>query len=544
MAWAAGTRKYDKDHMKIHYPLLRHLFAAFTLTAGLSASLAYAQQPLEVATASGPVVGSTAKGIDAWLGIPYAAPPVGALRWQPPQPVKPWTTPIKALTLPGACAQNADLGVFARAGGSEDCLYLNVYRSADAVRAGQRLPVFVWIHGGALQVGQGGDYDPSKLAVDGKAVVVTLNYRLGLFGFFSHPALDGEGHDFANYGLMDQQAALRWVQQNIALFGGDPANVTISGESSGGNSVMTHIAAPQSAGLFQHVVAMSGAGVMTRHPAFGAPRPLNVARDIGNNFAREVGCETGGAACMRALPTKRILDAQKPYLLNQLIIDGKVLPIHPSDAYRMGRINRVTLVTGSTRDEATFFVALPELASGKALTEADYPVWLDNQYGKSLAPKVMREYPLANYDSPSEAFAAAATDSMFACTGRAMQRVLADKIPVFAYEFGDRTAPSYVDDTSFPLLAAHTYELPYVFRGFRGGGYAQVKLNPMQEKLSDSMVGYFSNVARLTGGQSEWSRYDPAQDNVMTFALPEARVVSGRFAHTHHCAFWDKTGTY
>jgi len=530
--------------MKNQYTLLRHLFAAVTLTAGLAAPLAHAQQPLQVATPSGPIAGSTLKGIDAWLGIPFAAPPVGQLRWQPPQPVKPWTVPITATTMPGACAQNADLGVFARAGGSEDCLYLNVYRSADAARAGQKLPVFVWIHGGALQVGQGGDYDPSKLAINGKAVVVTLNYRLGLFGFFAHPALDAEGHDFANYGLMDQQAALRWVQQNIALFGGDPANVTISGESSGGNSVLAHIAAPQSAGLFQHVVAMSGGGIMARHPAFGAPRPLNVARDIGTRFAKEVGCSSGAAACMRALPTKRILDAQKPYLLNEFIIDGKVLPVHPSDAYRTGRINRVTLVTGSTRDEGTFFIALPELATGKAITEADYPVLIESQFGKALAPKVIREYPLVNYDSPSEAFAATLTDSMFSCTGRAMQRVLSDKIPVFAYEFSDRTAPSYVDNTTFPLLAAHTYELPYVFPGFRGGGYAEVKLNPLQEKLSDRMIGYFANVARLPGGQTEWSRYNLVQDNVMTFALPDARMISGRFAHAHHCAFWDKTGTY
>jgi para-nitrobenzyl esterase len=140
-------------------------------------------------------------------------------------------------------------------------LYLNVYRSADVALSGQKLPVVVWIHGGALQVGQGGDYDPSKLATHGKAIVVTLNYRLGVFGFLAHPAIDGEGHDFANYGLMDQQAALRWIQQNIAVFGGDPANITIAGESSGGNSVMAHIASPLSAGLFQHVIAMSGGGI-------------------------------------------------------------------------------------------------------------------------------------------------------------------------------------------------------------------------------------------------------------------------------------------
>jgi para-nitrobenzyl esterase len=251
----------DKIAMRNDFRL-RRLLATIAVAAGLATgSPGQAQEPLTINTASGAVIGTTVSGIESWLGIPYAAPPVGLLRWQPPQPATSWATPMKANALPSSCAQNGDLGVFARAGGSEDCLYLNVYRSADVALSGQKLPVVVWIHGGALQVGQGGDYDPSKLATHGKAIVVTLNYRLGVFGFLAHPAIDGEGHDFANYGLMDQQAALRWIQQNIAVFGGDPANITIAGESSGGNSVMAHIASPLSAGLFQHVIAMSGGGI-------------------------------------------------------------------------------------------------------------------------------------------------------------------------------------------------------------------------------------------------------------------------------------------
>jgi para-nitrobenzyl esterase len=526
----------------------RFVQAAAFIAVYITASLGHAQEQvkdgLAVRTASGPIAGVVQAGLQQWLGIPYAAPPVGALRWQPPQPVKAWTTSMKANTLSSSCAQNADLGVFARAGGSEDCLYLNVYRNAAAGQSGQRLPVFVWIHGGALQVGQGSDYDPSKLASRGNAVVVTLNYRVGVLGFLSHPALDNAGHPFANYGLMDQQAALRWVQENIAAFGGDPSNVTIAGESSGGNSVMAHIASPGSARLFHHVVAMSGGGVMARHPAFGAPRPLEVAQELGREFAKAVGCETGGAACMRALPTKAILDAQTPYLLNEFIIDGRVLPIHPSDAYRTGRINRVTLVNGSTRDEGHFFLALPELATGKAMKDEDYPAALERQYGPALAAKVMREYPLQNYENPSEAFAATLTDSMFACTGRAMSRTLADKIPVYAYEFSDRTAPSYVEPTTFPLLAAHTYELAYVFPGFRGGGNARVVLNPLQEKLSDEMVDYFAQPAKLSTREAQWPRFDPKRDNFMTFSLPSARVVSGRFSDAHLCDFWDRSGSY
>lgn len=523
----------------------RNIAAAAVASACLLFSGAgMAEDSLAIDTSSGPVIGVVNHGVDSWLGLPYAAPPVGDLRWQPPQPVKPSGTPVKANVLASSCAQNADLGDFARAGGSEDCLYLNVYRAAEASERAQKLPVFVWIHGGALQVGQGGDYDPTKLALQGKAVVVTLNYRLGLFGFLSHPALDAEGHEFGNYGLMDQQAALRWVKKNISAFGGDPSNVTISGESSGGNSVMAHIAAPESAGLFQHVVAMSGSGIMTRHPAFGAPRPLTVAREAGIAFAKAVGCEAGDAACLRALPAKRILDVQPAYALNEFIIDGKVLPVHPSDAFQAGKINHVTLVSGTTRDEGRFFVALPELASGKSLKESDYPEWIKRQYGEALTPKVLAEYPLKNYDNPSEAFAAAVTDSMFSCPARAMNRTLADKIPVYAYEFSDRTAPSYVGPVSFPLLAAHTYELGYLFPGFRGGSDIQVKLNPLQEKLSDEMVNYFADMANISARQHHWPRFNPQSDNYMTFALPKARMISGRFAETHHCLFWDQQAIY
>ncbi|TCM07400.1 carboxylesterase family protein [Sphingomonas sp. PP-CC-3G-468] len=523
---------------------LRHTVAATLASLSMfGAAPVAAQSGLDVVTAQGPLSGVAGSDLQSWLGVPFAAPPVGPLRWQPPQPLKPWTAVRKANTVASSCAQNADLGVFARAGGSEDCLYLNVYRSASAAQAGQKLPVFVWIHGGSLQVGQGADYDATKMALRGKAVVVTLNYRLGVFGFFAQKALDNEGHPSANYGLLDQQAALRWIKQNIAAFGGDPTNVTIAGESSGGNSVMLQIASPLAAGTFQHAIAMSGAGEIKRYPAFGAPRPLALAEVLGDQLAKEVGCTADTAACLRALPTKRVLDTQTNYLLNEAIIDGTVLPIHPADAYRTGRINHVTLVNGNTHDEGRFFVALPELASGKAMTVADYPIWLTRQFGAALAPKVALEYPLDRYDSPSEAFAAAATDSLFACTGRTLNRWLADKIPVYAYEFSDGTAPTYVAPTTFPLLASHTYELAYIFPGFRGGADVTVKLNPLQEKLSDQMVDYFAHVSDLPS-RTEWNRFDAKRDEVMSFKLTGAKMESGKFAAFHRCDFWDRSGTY
>ncbi len=524
--------------------LRRAASVSLTCIGLLGALPAEAQAPLDVRIAEGPVSGVATGDLQSWLGLPYAAPPVGPLRWRPPQPAAPWSVLRKANTVASNCAQNADLGAFARAGGSEDCLYLNVYRSAEAARFGSTLPVFVWIHGGALQVGQGADYDPTKMAVRGRAIVVTLNYRLGAFGFLSNSALDGEGHPFANYGLMDQQAALRWIKSNIAAFGGDPENVTIAGESSGGNSVMLQVASPLAADTFQHVIAMSGAALMARHPAFGAPRPLAVARALGDRMAQAVGCGSDTATCLRALPTKRILDAQTEYLHNQPIIDGTVVPMHPADAFRAGRINHVTLVNGTTRDEGNFFLALPELASGKAMTAAEYPSSLERQFGGTLARRVEREYPLARHNSPSEAFAATMTDSMFACTALAMNRALSDKMPVFAYEFGDRTAPSYIGATTFPLLAAHTFELAYIFPGFRGGADVTVRLNPLQERLSDQMVDWFARSGTLSA-QGGWPRFERNRETVMNFKLPTAQAEAGsRFADAHHCAFWDRTGTY
>jgi para-nitrobenzyl esterase len=406
------------------------------------------------------------------------------------------------------------------------------------------LPVFVWIHGGALRVGQGADYDPSKLADKGNVIVVSLNYRLGLFGFFAHPAIDHEGHPFANYGLMDQQAALRWVQRNISAFGGDPGDVTIAGESAGGISVMMQIVSPLAAGTFRNAIAMSGARLMARHPAFRAVKPVSVAEELGSRFSKAVGCSENNAACLRALPTKRILDAQSPYLLNEAIIDGIVIPMHPSDAFRTGQINRVTLVNGSTHDEGRFFVALTELMTGKAMSADDYTASLNRQFGERLAAEVAREYALEGYNTPGEAFAAAATDSMFACPALAMDRLLTGKIPLYAYEFNDGTAPSYVGPTTFPLLAAHTYELAYVFPGFHGGADAVVKLNSLQEKLSDEMVNYFTSLSQMSSREAEWPRFDPRQENMMTFILPTSKLVSGRFSDFHHCTFWDRAGIY
>ena len=207
-----------------------------TMALALLCGLAGGAQAAPVSTAEGPVAGATKDGVTRFLGIPYARPPVGPLRWMPPQPAQKWTAVRDANKFGPPCAQVTTLGPFAGPPNSnEDCLYLNVFTPDGFFekKPGAKLPVLVWLHGGGYFDGASNDYDPAKLVTRGHLVVVTINYRLNLFGFMAHPALNAEGHPGGNYGIMDMQAALRWVQQNIAAFGGDPGNVTVGGQSAG-----------------------------------------------------------------------------------------------------------------------------------------------------------------------------------------------------------------------------------------------------------------------------------------------------------------------
>ena len=261
-----------------------------------------------VATYEGPVRGYQTPGVDVFLGIPFAAPPIGELRWRPPAPPVPWVKPLDAVAFGGRCVQTNTFGVFAAPSENEDCLYLNVYAphlaTSPANRArpnGQTLrPVMVWIYGGGFFDGESDDYDGTRLAIEGDVIVVTINYRVNVFGFLGHPALDAEGHAAVNYGLMDQQAALRWVQRNIRAFGGNPDNVTIFGESAGGSSVLFQLASPAAAGLFHRGIAHS--------PAFvPAQATLTEAEARGHQFAEALGCSDQSAGCLRSRSVKDII---------------------------------------------------------------------------------------------------------------------------------------------------------------------------------------------------------------------------------------------
>jgi para-nitrobenzyl esterase len=323
----------------------------------------------------------SATGVLVFRGIPYAAPPVGTRRWRPPQPAARWTGLRPAQQLGHNCMQRqpySDIDPFA-AGISEDCLYLNVWTtSVDAAAA--RRPVMVWIHGGGFFAGFGGEerHNGARLAQKG-AVVVTLNYRLGPFGFLAHPALAAESprHAAGNYGLLDQIAALRWVNRNIARFGGDPSRVTIFGESAGGMSVGSLIASPLAKGLFERAILESGTGV-----GIGVGR-ADSARKVALVFAESLGIHASGAdvaKALRAVNADTILAAAArigpsgPRFWP--VVDGWVLP-HPVDsALLRGSANLVPVIAGSNRDEGDEWMGAPTRAFARLVSAHGVPTYL------------------------------------------------------------------------------------------------------------------------------------------------------------------------
>jgi para-nitrobenzyl esterase len=504
-----------------------------------------------VPTENGPVRGIDGATVDQYLGIPYAAPPVGALRWRPPQPAARWHGPRDTSELASHCPQTAS--PFGRESTTEDCLYLNVF-TPDGKEGGKGrghakdLPVMVWLHGGGFVVGESGDYDPTRLVAQ-DVVVVTLNYRLGFLGFLSHPALSAEsGAGSGNYGLMDQQAGLRWVQRNIKKFGGDPDDVTIFGESAGGASVHSHLASPLSAGLFDRAISQSGAY------ALSLPS-LAQAENTGLGLAQTVGCDDGGAgasapvaACLRAVPVAALL-ANQPTLPGQVgpIVDGVLLPRSIGESLSSGQFNRAPVVEGSTRDEFSIFTALNiEFVFGQLpRSEIIYGFVLSilvPTLGLDTTPEAVRtEYPLSAYPSVAEAVTAIATDAVFACSGREAARSLSQFVPTFAYEFADRDAPQvFVPPASFPYGAYHASELAYLFDSPLRGGHAP--LTPAQEALAAAMVSYWTQFAHAGdpngSGTPHWPRYEASTDRYMSL-VPPAPVVETDFAAAHHCAFWD-----
>jgi len=490
------------------------------------------EQPM-ITTERGPVLGIATDTLRMFLGIPYAAPPTGNLRWKPPEDHVHWFIPLDATRFGSHCPQVDS--VFGTASVTEDCLFLNIFTPNDETReeSSRRLPVMVWIHGGVFTVGESDDYIPTKLVQRG-VIVVTINYRLGALGFLAHRALSAESPDHisGNYGLMDQQFALKWVQRNVAAFGGNPHNVTIFGESAGGRSVFLQLASPMAAGLFHQGIVQSGAYFGLSVPA------LADEESHGEAFAASVGCNDQSANCLRSKSVKKIL-ANWGLFDSSANVDGTVLRQSPDSAFATGQFNHVPLINGTNHDEWRFFVALFFDLSGSPITADEYPAVVESMVGPDSAPLVLAEYPLNNFDSPDLAVGAIGTDSIFSCPARAVDQVLYAQVPTFTYEFNDINAPEvFLPPVSFPYGATHASELRYLFKLTWGG-----QLDEGQKDLSNDMIRYWAQFARSgdpnSQGVPSWPPYNASADEFQAMLPPSAMPEFG-FATDHKCDFWGR----
>jgi para-nitrobenzyl esterase len=472
---------------------------------------------LSVSTARGPVIGHVTDGVTSFLGVPYAAPPLGALRWRTPAEHAAWTTPRDAAAKGATCVQTR--GTLSGTGPqSEDCLFLNVWTAKTLASDAARRPVMVFIHGGGFSAGttSGTDYDGASLAAKG-VVVVTFNYRLGQLGFLGHPALtaeDTEHRSSGNYGFQDQQAALRWVRDNAAAFGGDPANVTLFGESAGSMSVCAHMVAPASAGLFHKAIGQSGVCgfLITPLRDIAALPQVGSAEALGRRFETAVGC-TGMpdlAACMRAKTAEQVIAAAPtPVELSrygvryQPNIDGYVFNEAPWVSLLAGRFQHVPFMLGSNRDEGTAFtlsLSIPDAAAYEALVRATLP---------DRVADVLRLYPVSMYPSPKAAYEAFLRDAVFICPNRTLARITAPGAPTYLYHF---TRANDRAGVALGLGVFHSAELPYVFGNFSG----LFSRAAADEPVIAATQGYWTRFA-ATGdpngaGAPAWPAYTAASD--------------------------------
>jgi para-nitrobenzyl esterase len=529
-----------------------------------------------VNTNEGPVRGFVENGVNIFLGIPYAAAPVGKWRWQPPQPVRRWREPLDATAYGNTCPQVTELGAFAGPSSiTEDCLFLNVFTTrlgAGHHSRGGKNPVLVWIHGGGNVDGESNDYDGSKLATGGPngspTVVVTLNYRMGLFGYLAHPALDSEGHLSGNYGILDIQAVLRWVQRNIDAFGGDPSKVALGGQSAGASDTGANVISPLATGLFNRAIFESS-------PTSTYP-PRSVADARGANFAIAAGCpgtDAAAAACLRALSAPRILqlqgtpNANGPYITGPFV-DGTIIPITPETAWTTGQYNHMPMMGGNVQDEGNFGISITEYFSGPPqvpMTPDQYVAAVTRTYSGNAGPggtppayppgtvdAVLAHYPLANYGNNPQLAYDAVTTHPGACRALHVDQLWAQRVPVYAYEFNYQNAPYYFPDMpGFVPLAAHTIDIQFLFSGWHGGqlGVNSRELNAPETVLSDQLVAAWTNFARTGNpnggsGNSPWPRFTAGSANFLSENIPLSTFTGAQFSANHQCDFWNTLLVY
>lgn len=495
-----------------------------------------------VNTESGLVAGLAEAGgaTCVWRGIPYAAAPVGELRWKAPRPAPKWTGVKEAKEFGPRCMQKGMMeSVNADPSGrmSEDCLFLNIWRPK---REG-KFPVMVWIHGGGYTGGTGNTemYWGDRLSEKG-VVVVTINYRLGVFGFLAHPVLRTEdpNHSTGNYGSLDQVAALQWVHNNIADFGGDPDQVTIFGESAGGWSVCTMIATPLNRGLFQRAIIESG--------GCEASQELETGYAQARTAAEKAGCQPEDIACLRRTPAEKlirnVMGGIREGFTWQNHYDGYLLTGSPLSMIRAGNFNRVSLIAGHNRNETDAIVGLIVRDLSKAKPE-DYEQGLQQLLG--IGPEEARRltelYPLSRYNNQVKTAAGQiASDMALACpTYSGLSAVAEHGLPVYYYRFDFHQMRF-----GSVLGALHAMELPFVFNSLDRPPI-NLLYGPKQRKTADPLVkiihGYWLNFSKTGDPNSPdlpaWPRFDPQEPQVQVL---DTQVRPEKADMKERCAFWEE----
>ncbi|WP_425839283.1 carboxylesterase/lipase family protein [Streptomyces fractus] len=505
------------------------------LAALLTASPAGAQtaaDPSVVSTDKGAVRGNVTDGYRTFKGIPFAAPPTGDLRWKPPRPATAWSGIRDATQKGSSCVQ----GSAEASTGSEDCLFLNVTTPLSAESSPTGRPVMVYIHGGSF-TGGSGDIDASRLSTDGNVIVVSLNYRLGVFGFLGHPGLDTSESSSGNFGLQDQQAGLRWVQHNIAAFGGDPDNVTLFGGSAGAMSVCYQLASPDTVGLFDKAIMESGS-------CTAKIGTLPEAEKSHARFTEQAGCTGSGAetaACLRGKSSAEILKASVTGdNFNWSPLAGtSTLPQQPAEGIADRPGPPIPTIYGGNTDEASVFMALQFDLAGNPVTADSYKSQIRAGYGDD-ADAVLAKYPVSDYSSPLTALSTVMSDcgipSLLSwCSYLRSAKVLSQKAPVYVYEFADTTVRQLFPGLNLGVY--HGAEASYVFPGLLG------EMTPEQQALSDQMVDYWTRFA-ATGdpnghGSPAWPAYRESND-ALHLATGSNGIRTFDVAERHKIGFWNK----
>jgi para-nitrobenzyl esterase len=494
-----------------------------------------------VRTAQGSVQGVTVGSVEQFRGVPYAAPPVGDLRWRAPAPPAPYAGGmLQAANFPAPCVQgNAPAGFPPP---SEDCLYLNLYRPA-GTKEGRKMPVLMYIHGGGFGGGTASARDGSPLASSQDMIVIMINYRLSVLGWLGLAALDAEtpnGASSGNYGFLDMVASLRWVQDNIDAFGGDRDNVTIAGTSTGGVSVCALMTAPLRETLFHRAIIESGE--CTHTSAFIISHQTALSR--GASFAAKAGCTDPAtfASCLRSKPAAALQAATAGVGTFVANIGGSLIPKAPLQAIGSGEVAQVPVIVGVTHDEQR---RNPIPTTGFPATEQTYEKYLTNTFGL-LAPLVAAQYPSKGFSDPAYAAGAVASDSgapngigvcpMLVELGAA----LAKQTKTFAYELNDPLASVVTDPPGFEAGSLHTAEIGFLYLENAPG-----TRSAEQVQLAARMQRYWGTFARTgrPGDDSQWAPLQTGAGSVLRFQpRGDTQLPTAAMSSEHRCAFWAQVG--